>query len=168
MDINWEKIEASPEPFSIFRPTFDDNDKTMDLYRKLLNTPLYLSDEYRTEQMAFNLLQYYFSGINLFYEIGSWGGVFGLVNIRLPWKATMVVKLWDSSLWSKTLLKNGRQLLKTIMKELNLKKIESSTPDEKMTKVYKMAGFELEGIRKLSFCWDGVYYDDYLFGLMED
>jgi len=142
--------------FTKFNPT---EDKIKALSKKLMEEPLYLSDEYRDYEFIYKMLFNGFSNKNnIFYEIGEFGGLIGFVNITPEFKCDIVFKLWDSKLWGFRFKTQVKQLIKTIMEKYDLKRIATDSADERMTRMAKICGFRVEGRFKYGFSWDKKTY----------
>lgn len=142
--------------FNKFTPT---EDKIKALSKKLMQEPLYLSDEFRDYELIYKMLFNNFSNKNnIFYEIGEWGGLVGFVNIIPEFKCDIVFKLWGSDLWGFRFKTQIKQLIKTIMEKHDLKRMSTESADEKMTRMAKLCGFKVEGRFKYAFMWENEMY----------
>ncbi len=142
--------------FTKFNPT---EDKIKALSKKLMEEPLYLSDEHRDYELIHKILFNGFSNKNnIFYEIGEWGGLVGFVNIIPEYKADMFLKLWDKKLWGITFAKELKKLIKHTMIKYDLKRLASDSQDPRMAKMGKIVGFKVEGRFKYGFCWNKEYH----------
>ena len=142
--------------FTKFNPT---EDKIKALSKKLMEEPLYLSDEFRDYEFIHKILFNNFSNkSNIFYEMGEFGGLVGFVNIIPSFKCDIVFKLWNPELWGFRFKTQVRQLIKTIMEKYDLKRVATESADEKMAKMAKLCGFRTEGKFKHGFSWDGETY----------
>ena len=142
--------------FTKFKPT---DVKIKELAKKLMEEPLYLSDEYRDYSFIHKMLFNNFGNENnIFYEIGEFGGVLGFVNIIPEYKATALLKLWDKKLWGVAFAKELKELIKHIMIKYNLKRLATDSQDPRMVKLAKIMGFKIEGRFKYGFCWNGEYH----------
>ncbi len=144
----------------VFEPT---RDKLEILADKLMNTPMYLSDEYRTEPQIAALMQYWFpSGdseikpLNIFYEMGDFGGLMGFVNIQPEWRSDLFFKVWDRGIVGPTLARDIKNLIKKFMIEWKLKRLALASPDEKAGKFFgNVCNFRTEGTLKYGFMFHG-------------
>lgn len=142
--------------FNKFMPT---EDKIKGLSKKLMEEPLYLSDEYRDWNLIHKMLFNNFSNKNnIFYEIGDWGGIIGFVNIIPTFKCEIVFKLWNPELWGFRFRTQAKQLIKAIMEKYDLKRVATESADERMTRVAKICGFKVEGRFKYAFMWENQMY----------
>jgi len=142
--------------FEKFNPT---ENKIKALSKKLMEEPLYLSDEYRDWQLIHKILFNNFSNKNnIFYEIGEFGGLIGFVNIIPEFKCEIVFKLWNPELWGFRFKTQTKQLIKTIMEKYNLKRMATESSDEQMVRMAKMCGFKVEGRFKYAFAWENKMY----------
>ena len=145
--------------FTKFNPT---EDKIKALSKKLMNEPLYLSDEFRNYELIHKILFNGFSNKNnIFYEIGEWGGLIGFVNIIPEFKCEIVFKLWSSGIWGFRFKTQIKELIKTIMGKYNLKRIATETADERMMRMGKIWGLKVEGRFKYAFRWEDKMYTIY-------
>ena len=142
--------------FTKFKPT---GDKIKALSKKLMDEPLYLSDEFRDYEFIHKML---FTGFgnenNIFYEIGSFDGLIGFANIVPGFKCDIVFKLWNPKLWGFRFKTQVKQLIRAIMEKYDLKRIATESADERMTRMAKMCGFRTEGRFKHGFSWDKETY----------
>lgn len=147
--------------FTKFIPT---EDKIKALSKKLMEEPLYLSDEYRDYELIHKMLFNNFSNKNnIFYEIsrqngGVFGGIVGFVNIIPEFKCDIVFKLWDSKLWGFRFKTQVKQLIKAIMEKYDLKRVSTESADDRMTRMAKLCGFRVEGRFKYAFIWEKEMY----------
>ena len=142
--------------FTKFNPT---EDKIKALSKKLMEEPLYLSDEYRSYELIHKMLFNNFSNKNnIFLEIGEFGGLIGFVNIIPEFKCAIVFKLWNPELWGFRFKTQVKQLIKTIMEKYDLKRVATESADERMTRMAKICGFKVEGRFKNSFMWEKKMY----------
>ena len=153
---------SKPRKFFKF---FDGNpNKVVKLSEKLLLNELYLPDEMRDPQRVAYLLQAYFCGgmFNMFYEIGNFGGIMGVINISPTYKADLIFKLWDKEIWGATLAREIKDVIDLVAKEFQLKRIAGQTPDERMVKMFENFGFKIEGRQKFGFRWNQKDYTNFL------
>ena len=142
--------------FTKFNPT---EDKIKALSKKLMEEPLYLSDEYRDYELIHKMLFNNFSNKNnIFYEIGEWGGLIGFVSIIPGFKCDIVFKLWDSTLWGLRFKTQVKELIKTIMEKYDLKRVSTESASERMVRMAKLCGFKVEGRFKYAFIWEKKMY----------
>jgi len=174
VQVNWKRL-AEPHPlFKPFVPT-DLNDigfyKKLVVFKKnLLTKYLYVSDEYRTVAHIEKVLSGYImsGGKSLLYEIGDFGGVTGFVDIIYGFKCDVIMKLWDKKIWGGDFVKAYRKLMDTIMDEFELKRISTSTPDDRIVRMAKMVGCVEEGVQKHGFMWKGKPMDLVLLGYYKE
>jgi hypothetical protein len=138
--------------------------------RRLLDTPLYMSDEHRTVEYIVALFSGWLSGstINELYEIGDFGGVLGFINIIPGWKCGLLLKLWERKLWGATLAREGKKLVDDVMGRYRLRRISNETGDMASLKLYRMFGWELEGVKQDDFMWNGKLYNSYINAYLRD
>ena len=143
----------------IFKKFLPKEDKIKALSKKLMEEPLYLSDEFRDWKLIHEVLFKNFSNKNnIFYEIGEWGGILGFVNIVPDFKGEMVFKLWDSKLWGFRFKTQVKQLIKAVIEKYDLKRVSTESADERMTRMAKLCGFKVEGRFKYAFIWENEMY----------
>jgi len=160
--MNWAKL-TNFKNYKLFIPT---KDKVAKLAKELIDGKLNLPDEYRNPQSIANLLLMYFSNpTHLFYEIGKFGGVLGFAYIQEGHKAELLMKMWNKNIWKPSVVKEAKRLIKTIMDEFNLIRINVETADERVVKMAKILGMEEDGIRKKNFMFDGELYDLFLYSM---
>ena len=139
-----------------FLPSITD-EKLKVLATKMMESPFYLSDEWRNYESIWKLLFEYFnkpSG-HVFYEIGDFGGILGFVNIMTNWKADVTFKLWNKDLWKPSLAKELKKTRNMVMKLFKLKRLSLDSGDERMIKFAKIFGFKVEGRQASNYMWDG-------------
>ena len=142
--------------FTKFVPT---EDKIKSLSKKLMEEPLYLSDEFRDWTLIHKALFNNFGNENnIFYEIGEWGGLVGFMNIIPEFKCEIGFKLWNPKLWGFRFKTQFKQLIKAIMEKYDLKRMAGESPDEKMVRLAKICGFKIEGRFKYAFVWENKMY----------
>ncbi len=160
--MNWAKLTN----FKHYKPFFPTNEKIAKLTKEFMGGRLNLSDEYRNQYSIYNILLMYFNNpANLFYEIDDFGGVLGFANIVMGHKCDLLMKMWDKSIWKPSVVKEAKQIIKTMMDEFNLIRINSESADEKVVKMMKILGMKEDGIRKKNFSWDGTKFDIFLYSM---
>ena len=144
---------------NIFKEFIPTEDKIKALSKKLMEEPLYLSDEHRDWQLIHRALFNNFGNENnIFYEIGEWGGLVGFMNIVPDFKCEIGFKLWSPELWGFRFKTQFKQLIKAIMEKYDLKRMAGESPDEKMVRLAKICGFRVEGRFKYAFIWENKMY----------
>lgn len=164
-------IDLQPIPekplsmLKIFRPS---KQKLRFLAQQLMDGYLNLSDEKRNLEKIESIIGYYFySGINsLYYEVGNFGALFGFADIIPGHKCEVFLKFWDKEVWNKTFVREARELIKIIMKQFRLKRLETETSDVRVVKMAKMVGFEVEEIKPFDFCWHGEFLPTYIMSII--
>ena len=142
--------------------------KVKALSKKLMEEPLYLSDEYRSYKLIHRMLFNNFgSKNNIFYEMGEFGGIIGFVNIIPDFKCDIVFKLWNSELWGFRFKTQFKQLIKSIIEKYNLKRVAGESPDEKMVRLARLCGFKVEGRLKNAFQWEDKMYTSHKMRILE-
>jgi len=166
-NVNWTKIINPSPSFKLFIPQ---EDKLKALEHELLTRELWLEDEYRTQPQVQNMLcsNYSLYALNLQYEVGDFQGIINFRNILPGHKCSVSFKIIDKELFKPSFVKEGKRLLKLIMKEFHLERIHTFTADEIMVKLAEMFGFKKEGILRKNFKWNGKLYDEYIMGLLKE
>ena len=173
--INWDELKNPPgEYFTLFKP--DEKDPIqfyikLERFKKYLKEKyLYMSDELRTDNAIQAIVAGYFSGLslNVFYEMGKFQGLIGFINILPEYKASLLFKIWDKSLWKKSFVRATIDLIDLYMKEFKLKRINTRTADPKVVKMARMAGFKIHGKLPLEFKWKNKFYTEYILGKTEE
>jgi len=171
-DIDWERLKEPHPMFTPFVPK-DPADPTDPFYRKvsrlqtlLMKRPLWLSDEYRTEQGIDAIIDSYFRGyrFNIFYEAGDFQALIGFMDILPEFKCEITLKLIDKHLWGADFVRASKELVELFMKEMRLKRISIETADKRIVKMAKMVGFVDEGKRPNDLRWENRFYNKYLLG----
>ena len=164
--VDWEKLYHPHKTLKLFQPT---QEKLIHLYEYMLEGRLNLSDESRTPEKLDLLFGYFFGGtgthlgaFHLFYEIGNYNGLIGLTDINCTYKCNVFFKLWNKKHFTHNNIKGIKRLLDLVMKELQLKRIELSTPDETGVRLAELCGLKKEGSQKFGFSWNGKYHTNYL------
>ena len=174
VQVNWKRLA---EPHSLFKPFVPTDLNDIEFYKKLvvfkknlLTKNLYVSDEFRNIQYIEKVLSRYIlsGGKHILYEIGDFGGIAGFVDILPGFKCDAIMKLWDRDIWGLDCIKAYKKLLDIVMDEFRLKRIGTSTADEKIVRMAKMAGFVEEGTQKCGFMWKGKPMDYMLLGYYKE
>lgn len=146
-----------------------------DLYRRLITSRLYMSDELRTEEYAKWLVRSWFAPggpLNLVYRVGTDGGLCGGVmafqGILPGWKCGLMAKIWERKLWGAQLAREVRCLLALVEKAFGLERIEIDTADLRMVRLGRLMGFDTEGVRVRAFRWNGEPFDVYELARIND
>lgn len=162
MKLNWTKL-TNFKHYKLFFPT---KEKVERLAKELKGGRLNLPDEYRNPQSIASLLLTYFSNpSHLFYEIGKFGGIIGFVYILENHKCELLMKMWNKNIWKPSIVKEAKKLIKTIMDEFNLIRINAETPCIHVRKMARILGFTEDGIREKDFSWNGEKFDLFLLSL---
>ena len=165
--IDWEKLKKPSPLFQVLRRT-EDKDKL--IAHELMNGFLNLDDRFRDYKSIYQSINYYFYySFSIFYEVGhgKFQALLGVTNIIPQHKADIMLKIFDTDFWGRDFVRETRSLLKLYMKELELKRISAETPDPRITRIAKMVGFEVEGVRNKDFKFNNKYYDNFLLGMEE-
>ena len=166
--INWDKVEKPTERTRLLRPNGDYDrkfmEKAVEFSRKLMEEFLYLQDEYRFPNIVRGITEGFFSDnrVNLCYEMGDFQGVVGFTDIIPEYKCGVFLKIWDKELFGKDLIRELRELADFIMDSFQLRRMTVDTPDRRMVKFAKLAGFNVEGTQKMCFRWNGRLYTNYI------
>jgi len=165
--LDWEKIR---KPSPLFKLAQLDKDKTMKIAKHLMEGYLNASDEHRSYPIIYNLMNYYFnSPANIIYEVGNNQALVGFLNIIPTFKASVLLKIFDKKIWGIKFAREGKNLIKFIMDEFQLKRLSTETPDfPRVYKIAKIAGFKKEGIKKKSFSWNRKLYDIYFMSIIKE
>lgn len=170
-DVNWERINNPSQMITIFKPTPEKLDR---LVERLLNDYLYMSDEERNVDTVNAYLNRYFSpfhppiNLAIFYEIANFDGLIGFTSIFPEFKCEVSFKFWNPKIWGADLAREFKNLGDLIMDEFKLKRMNSASPDRRMVKFAKLAGFKQEGARKNAFKWKDKFYPLYFLGKTKD
>ena len=172
--IDWERLKNPHPLFKVFK--MDEKNpiefwrKFVELSRMFKNKYLYLSDEYRSDTVVRQLLGSLFNGghINLNYEIGDFQGIICFREIIPEYKCEMTFKLWDKRAWNREFARAGKELIDLVMDSFGLKRIGTSTPDKRLVKMARIAGFKEEGEQPNSFRWKGKNYSTYFLGKVKE
>jgi RimJ/RimL family protein N-acetyltransferase len=170
--INWEGLKNPHPMFRIFTPEDPNNPKdpfylkVARLQTLLMKRPLWLSDEYRTQESIEAIIHSYFSGIsfNIFYEVGDFQALLGFMDIHPEFKCDLTLKLIDKKLWGADFVRASKQLVEKFMKEMRLRRVSMETADKRIVRMAKMADFNEEGYRPDSLRWEGKFYPKYILG----
>ena len=140
--------------------------KVASFKKMLMEKELWISDEYRSEGAIDMILASYFSGLQFsaIYEAGDFKGIVGITDVYPEFKASVMFKIWDKSLWGKEFVRAGRQLLDLYTDEFKLKRMSTETADPQIVRLAEMFGFKVDGEKPLDFSWDGKFYTRYLLG----
>ena len=158
-------VETLLNPSELFKRLDPTLEKIKEIARHLMENKYSLSDEYREYDTIHTILRKYMESDRcVFYEIGDMDGIFGFTDIIPGWKAHVVFELINPKIWGKQLVRESRNLMDLIMETGNLIKLSSQTADERVFKMAKMIGFQLEGIRQLEFSWENIPYPIHLIG----
>lgn len=152
--------------FKAFEPTQD----KLKLLATHVNTKKFnLDDAYRDYDVIWNVIfpQFFRQG-NMFFEAGDFQGILGFANLIPTRSATVVMKIWDKKLWGATIARQTKELLKFVMKEYKLRRLETSSPDPLVVRMCEMVGFEEEGTKVRSFSWNGKFYDDVYMAILKE
>lgn len=158
--ISEEQIEKLRNPNSTFKLFIPTEAKLKELAIHLMNEELYIPDEKRNWPSIYALLNYYLSPMHthIFYEIGDFQGLIGFMEVYPEYKAFLLWKMWDKSVWNKTFARHGKEVINLIMDTYKLKRLGTETADPTVVKMARMAGFVYEGAKENEFMWNGKMY----------
>ncbi len=163
--IDWRKFE---KPSPLFRVLRRSAEKDKIIASTLMNGFLNLDDNFRNYKGIYGSMNYYFhQSFSIFYEVGrgKFQALLGITNIIVGHKADIMLKIFDADFWGRDFVREINSLLKLYMKELKLKRISAESPDPRIVRISKMAGFKVEGTRNKDFRWKNKYYDNFLLGM---
>jgi hypothetical protein len=151
--------------FRLFEPT---EGKIVYFAKKLLDEYLYLDDQWRNYTAIYQIITGMLMDTrrNVIYEIGQFDGLLGFTGILSGWKATLTFKLWNKERWGPDFVRQASRFIREVMDELQLIRLETSSPDPRIVKMAKMIHFEVEGVQKYNFLWDGKFFDNYMMVLL--
>jgi hypothetical protein len=161
-----QELLMRPTPnFALFHPTAE---KMEALIKMFMERPLWMSDEFRTEEEVRANLIFYCGGSanSLFYEYGDFKAVVGLSGIAPGWKANVTFKLIDRTAFGRPMMKEGRRFLDTMMDAFKLRILHTETPDKTIAQIAEICQFNIDGARPLDFMWHGDLYDVILMSRM--
>ncbi len=160
--IDWKSMEKPSPLFRVLQRT-EAKDKL--IAHELMNGFLNLDDNFRNYESIYKSMNFYFlHSFSIFYEVGKFQALLGITNIIPQHKADIMFKIFDKTFWGKGFVRELRSLLKLYMKELQLKRISAESPDPRIVKIAKVAGFKVEGIRNKDFRWNNRLYDNFFMG----
>lgn len=167
---DWELLKHPQPLFHAFTPT---EEKLKLIAKELMEKKFNLSDEFRRYDAIYRILHYYLSGMSfsIFYEIrkeDKMQALLGFTEIYPNFKASVFFKLFDESLWGRDFARQAKEVFKIVMDELKLKRLSTSSPDEKIIRMSKMVGFKIDGILKNNFIWNGKFFSDTILSITEE
>ncbi len=152
-----------PPLFRVFAPA---PARTEAFAKRAMEEYLWVSDEHRNPQdIAGITVDLFYGAGNLVYEIGDDAGLIAFTDIVKGHRCGMVLKLWDPQCFGARGIRQARELINAVMDEYGLKRINTETADDRMSRLAKIAGFEEEGCRWEDFRWGGHDYDRIYLGL---
>ena len=165
--IDWARLAAPSPMFRVFRePTAE---QLSSIVTRLLGDYLYAPDELRDAVTMTRLVNSYWGGSNIIYEVGEFQGILGILDIVPEHKASVTLKLWGREAFGRNFVREARSLLALVMDSFGLVRLATETPDEpRVVPLAKLAGFIEEGKRFKDFRWNGKYYDTTVMGLVRE
>ena len=150
-----------------FTPT---PEKMMAVANMLMTRELYLVDNMRDWNTVYAIAASYVNRPqqNMIFEMGDFDGLVGFLNVLPGYKATLLFKLWNPDIWKLSLTKEVRKFIADGMKNLGLVRLDTHTADPRIVRMAKMAGFKVEGCRRLNFPWNGVLYDEIILAIIKE
>jgi len=114
----------------------------------------------------------YGSPDSMFFEVGLLGGVFWLSNVRIGWKATGHVVLWDKEVREECLktMAYPRKVVRDLFDLLRLERLEAYIPVRKHTacQYAERLGLTMEGILRKFDMYDGDLMDIAVYSLLRE
>lgn len=166
--INLELLYNPPQSmFKIFGEPDEDKrkEKICLIAKELMTKKFNLPDEERNYPNIYAKLAIYGNPYrHLFYEFGEFSGLLGFLDIYYGYKADVMLKIWDESVWNKTLMRQLIDITDMVARELKLKRLNTETADEKVKRLAEMGGFKVEGKRANDFMYDGILYTNFFMG----
>ena len=157
-----------PNKYPLFRLFVPTQGKIMYVAKKLMNEYLYTDDLNRNLPAIEAALSHYINNprLNVLYEIGDFEGLLGFVNIVPGFRASLLFKLWEPERWGPDLVRQSKDFIKEVMDELHLIRLGTHTADPRIVRMGKMVGFEVEGMKRLNFLFDGYPYDEFFMSIV--
>ena len=156
------------DTFSIFQPT---GEKLNHIAQWLMNKDVPNVEDYERDYtyIWYNIIPKMINrpDLHYYYEMRDFGGIFGFIHIIPEHKCTLPLKIWNPKAWNSTFLRDGKELIKLIMEEHSLRRINAQSADERMVKFAEKFGFKVDGIKKNDFKFNGEYIDSYLLSMEE-
>jgi hypothetical protein len=103
--------------------------------------------------------------VGLFDDDGPPKCVIGLVRVVPGLKCDMVCKILDPSIWGVSAVRGVRNYIREFAAKNKLKRINTETADEKVSRMAKMLGFGVECVKNNNFRWNGKLYPTYIMGM---
>lgn len=151
-----------------FRPFVPTDEKILTIAKHLMYGYLNLPDYLRTWPAIHRMINRFMAEpIHAIYEFGNFDGIIIFSDIIFGFNANLIFKIWNPAGWSHGLVRAVRELIKTHMDGLKLVRLESSSPDPRIVRMAGMVGFEIEGMKKMAFPFDGKLYDDCFFSIVK-
>jgi len=162
-NLDWDLLQKPSPMFKLFEPS---PEKFATVSTHLMEGYLNLSDEFRFKNTILRLMGSYFINPNNFiYEAGDNQALVGFISIIPDFKADLIFKLFDKEIWGVDFAGEARDLLNLIMDSFALKRINTSSPDERVVKMAEIFGFKVEGKKEEDFMFNNKPFTNFLLGL---
>ena len=148
--------------WKVFVPTME---KLEELARIMLDGREHFSDNSRTPEVVWGHIHYWFGGQSKTVAFECDGGVMIIRDIVPGFKANVFLIITDTSKWGKSVWREGVDVLRRVMSDLRLAKVEIETANDRWAGFLESSGFEMEGKREKSFMVDGEMKPFYLLSL---
>lgn len=145
-----------------FKEFFPNEEKLRQLYGALLTGHLNLPD-FRRNPLSINYsIALLLSSPNVIaYEVGDFDGLLGFVDIIPFYQSALFFKIInkEGDFWSTDFAREAKALTERVMEHFNLLKVVTCTPDERMAKIGKTMGFNVNNTFDKAFIHAGKAYD---------
>jgi hypothetical protein len=135
--------------------------------KHMMHNKLDISDELRHPDTIYALIFHCInnSSSNILYEVDDMKALLGITNILPKFKADVIFKVFDKSFFGFKFITQVKALFKSVMKEYELIRLNTVSPDPSMVRIAKMCGFEVEGMMPKNFMWASKLYTVAIMGL---
>jgi len=157
-----------PEKYPLFRPFVPTEEKIMLVAKKLMEEYLYLDDTARDYISIHRILSNLVNDRvnNIVYEFGDFDGILAFIGVVPGWRAAMIFKIWNPERWGPDFVRQAKGFIGEVMDELQLIRLESGSPDQRIVRMAKMVGFKVEGMKTAGFKWNNTLFDDCIFAIV--